>query len=579
MNAAASFLRLLWRTSRWKLTGAVGLAALLSLTEGVSVAMVFPLIALMGGGSAAAPGPRTALLFHALARSHLPRTWWLAALLSAVLACVGLLSVLNGVLTTLTWSIVWPVRQRLADDLYEAILHADWTYLMRRRSSDLTHVLTVELDRVSQVLQSVIAVLSNGMVALLLLGLACAVAPRLTVVLVGGVALLVPWQRRTGRAIYRSGMEISTRMREVFDSSMERLQNLKVVKAFGAQDAELRLFSERHARAMEELIGNQWRGAASARSFQMVMLALLCGVILLGLQGLHLAAGAMLIFLFAFMRATPRVAAVQAKMTELLTDLPAYAELLRFLDECREHSESGDANETVPAPEREIALRGVRFAYPPGGKDVLAGVDLELAAGRMTAVAGVSGAGKSTIADLVMGLLLPQEGAVLVDDVAITRDNARAWRRQIGYVSQDTLLFHDTVKRNLLWAKPEATQAELAEAIRAARAEFVYGLAQGLETVVGDRGMMLSHGQRQRLALARALLLKPALLILDEATSSLDGENEEAILRTVAGLQGSVTTLLISHRPSAMRFADAVYMLEAGTIQGAKKLLAALGSL
>ncbi len=575
MSAVASVFRLLWRTSRWKLTGAVGLAALLSLTEGVSVAMVFPLIALMGSSSgAAAPGPRTALLFHLLARSHLPRTWWLAALLSAVLALVGLLSLLNGVLTTLTWSIVWPVRQRLADNLYEAILHADWTYLTRRRSSDLTHVLTVELDRVSQVLQSLIAVLSNGMVTLLLLGLACAVAPRLTVILLGGVALLVPWQRRTGRAIYQSGLVISTRMREVFDSSIERLQNLKVVKAFGAQDAERRLFSDRNARAMEELIGNQWRGAASARSFQMMMLVLLCGVILLGLQTLHLAAGAMLIFLFAFMRATPRVAAVQAKMTELLTDLPAYAELLRFLEDCRQHSEAGDLDAEAPLLGREIALRGVRFAYLPGGALVLDGVNLELPVGRMTAVAGSSGAGKSTVADLVMGLLLPQEGGVLVDGAQITRENARAWRRQIGYVSQDTLLFHDTVKRNLLWARPQATETELAEAIEAARAEFVYRLAEGLETVVGDRGMMLSHGQRQRLALARALLLKPALLILDEATNSLDVENEEAILRTVAGLKGSVTTLLISHRPSAMQFADGVYVLEAGGVRGAAEVLA-----
>ncbi len=309
----------------------------------------------------------------------------------------------------------------------------------------------------------------------------------------------------------------------------------------------------------------------------MVMLALLCGVILLGLQVLHLAAGAMLIFLFAFMRATPRVAAVQGKMTELLTDLPAYAEIVRFLGECRAHSEVGDVGAKALAFEREIALRGVRFAYSADGNTVLDGVDLTLPAGRVTVVAGSSGAGKSTVADLVMGLLLPQEGAVLVDGVALTRANARAWRRQVGYVSQDTLLFHDTVKRNLLWAKPEATETELAEAIGAARAEFVYGLELGLETVVGDRGMMLSHGQRQRIALARALLLRPALLILDEATNSLDLENEEGILRTAAGLQGRVTTLLISHRPSAMRFADAVYVLEAGTIRGPTKILATPG--
>ena len=153
-----------------------------------------------------------------------------------------------------------------------------------------------------------------------------------------------------------------------------------------------------------------------------------------------------------------------------------------------------------------------------------------------------------------------------MDGVAITRANARAWRTRIGYVSQDTLLFHDSIRANLLWAKPAATEEELAAALKAASAEFIFTLDQGLETTVGDRGLMLSHGQRQRIALARALLLKPELLILDEATNSLDLPNEEMILKTVAATGGGLTVLLISHRPSAMGIAQRIYRLEDGQL-------------
>jgi ATP-binding cassette subfamily C protein len=354
-------------------------------------------------------------------------------------------------------------------------------------------------------------------------------------------------------------------MGKVFESSMERLQNLKVVKAYGAQDAELALFTRRYGDLIKELVANEWRSVTASRRFQMVSLVLLCGLILLGLNTLHLAPAAMLVFLFAFVRATPRLNAAQTKVNEILTDLPAFTRIEDFLRECGENSEAGDVEASSPALERELRLRDVSFAYAADAPMVLEGLSLEFEAGKITAVAGLSGAGKSTVADLVMGLLLADSGSVEADGVAITRGNARAWRRQIGYVSQDTLLFHDSIRANLLWAKPSATDAELAAAISGANAKFVYALSKGIETVVGDRGMMLSHGQRQRIALARALLLKPSLLILDEATNSLDLENEESILRVVKGL--GVSTILISHRPSAVAVADRVYVLEKGRVK------------
>ncbi len=564
-----AFTRLLWRSARAQLLLAVALSTLLSLTEGVSLAMVFPLIALLGNTpQAAPPGPRTALLFHLLTAAQVPRSAWLATVLLIVLISVGLLTQLNSVLSGLTIAIILPLRQTLAARIYRAILHADWTWLTRRRSSDLTHYLTGELNRVGTLAANLIAVLSNGMVALLMLAIALYLAPLLTVLLLASFALLIPWQRRSGRAILRSGADISARTREVFESSIERLQNLKVVKAYGAQDAELALFEGRYGSSVRELLRNQWQTVAAARRFQLVSLALLCGIILLGLNTLHLAPASMLIFLFAFVRATPRVNLVQTKLNEILTDLPAWTDIQTFLAECQDHSEAGEIDTaSAPTLTRELTLRNVTFAYTPGSPTILDDITLTLPAGRITTLAGLSGAGKSTVADLLLGLLFPQSGTVAADGTPITRANARAWRFRVGYVSQDTPLFHATVRANLLWAKPSATEADLLEALAAARADFVPTLAQGLDTVVGDRGLMLSHGQRQRIALARALLLKPALLILDEATNALDLENEEAILATVAAYSPSVTTLLISHRPSALRVADYVYLLEEGKVR------------
>ena len=567
LRAAGRFLRLMWKSARWQLVGALALAILLSLTEGVSLAMVFPLIALLGDPyHTAPPGPRTQLLFRLLAASHIPQPWWLATLLIIVLTSVALLAQLNSMLSALTLGILLRMRQSIAADIYRAILHADWSFLAGRRSSDFTHFLTTEIYRLGHLSSALLAILANGMVALLMLGVAAYLAPWLTLLVLLSFGLLLPWQRRASRRIYEAGSNISTRMREVFDSSMERLQNIKVVKAYGAQDEELNLFARRDGAVADEMMQNEWHANASNRLFQFASVALLCALILLGLGVLHLPGATILIFLFAFMRATPRLSAVQAKVNEILADLPAFSLIEAFIADCRTHSEQGDPTAPSPTLTRDLTFHAVTFAYPTGNRNILSSVSLILPAGRITAIAGPSGVGKSTIADLVMGLLLPQAGSIEADGIPISRDNARSWRRHVGYVSQDTLLFHDTIRENLLWARPGASDEDLARAIEQASAHFVYSLAYGIHTVVGDRGMMLSHGQRQRIALARAFLIRPALLILDEATNSLDLENEENILKIVRDRAPALTTLLISHRPSAVAFADRVYTLEEGKL-------------
>ena len=205
--------------------------------------------------------------------------------------------------------------------------------------------------------------------------------------------------------------------------------------------------------------------------------------------------------------------------------------------------------------------------YEGSERDALHAVDLVLPAGSTTALIGPSGAGKSTFVDLAIGLLRPDGGTVRVDGQALDERSRRPWRERVAYVPQDVALIHDTVAANLRLAAPDATATEMRDALgRAEALDFVERLPGGLEATIGERGTSLSGGERQRLALARAFLREPDLLVLDEATSAMDHETQGAIVSALRALGGRTTILLVAHRPSVIALADRVASLEAGRI-------------
>jgi ATP-binding cassette subfamily C protein len=249
--------------------------------------------------------------------------------------------------------------------------------------------------------------------------------------------------------------------------------------------------------------------------------------------------------------------------------LPAFAAATNLNKRCLNAQEkTPDAIKDPVQLERDLVFHNVSFHYN-NGPDAFALSDLNLIipAQSMTAVVGPSGAGKTTLADLLMGLLTPEHGDILVDGRPLGGERLHAWRQAIGYVPQETFLFHDTIRANLLWARPEASEEELWSVLRLASADrFVTQMPTGLNTVIGDRGIRLSGGERQRIALARALLRKPTLLVLDEATSALDTENERSIQRAIEQLQGKMTIVVIAHRLSTVRWVDRIIVLEEGRV-------------
>jgi ATP-binding cassette subfamily C protein len=353
---------------------------------------------------------------------------------------------------------------------------------------------------------------------------------------------------------------------EVYASATEHLQNLKAMKFYDAQSSDLAMFSSLQSSALQQSLESTRSQAAAAFWLEAGSLLLLGGIIFASLQILNVAPASILLLLAVFTRLIPRLAAGQSQLQAFLSELPAFENLMTIYRECVANAEVPGATGPGPSLAHEIRLERVGFRYEAQRPMVLEDLSLTIAAGKVTAIVGSSGAGKSTVADLVNGLLSPLTGRVLVDGAELTPQSARAWRRHVGYVAQDTVLFHDTVRANLGWAKPDASEQEMRESLSLAAAEFVFELPQGLDTTVGDRGMLLSHGQRQRIALARALLRKPGLLILDEATSSLDLDNEKRILDAIERLQGRTTVLLIAHRVSAIQRAEMIYVIDNGSV-------------
>jgi ATP-binding cassette subfamily C protein len=271
----------------------------------------------------------------------------------------------------------------------------------------------------------------------------------------------------------------------------------------------------------------------------------------------------MLVMGFLFYRLAGRLGEAQINYQSVVIGESAFWSLQESVEAAQRLEEARGGTLSPPPTARGIELCDVSFSY--GDRNVLHGVSLSIPAGRMVALSGPSGAGKTTIADLIVGLYQPLSGEVLIDGIPLQEIDTVAWRQMIGYVPQEMFLFHDTLLENITLGDPTITRADVDDALEAAGAtEFVVHLPHGLDTVMGERGARLSGGQRQRLAIARALARKPRLLVLDEVTTALDPRTEAAICATLRELRGRVTILSISHQPAMMAAADVVYRLDAG---------------
>ncbi|PLX84646.1 MAG: ABC transporter ATP-binding protein [Desulfuromonas sp.] len=534
------------------------------LTEGVGLVMLLPLLqgfgieAGQGGGGQIIDLVARAFGFFGL------ETTLVSILVAGTVLTIGRAALLrwqNINDTALQTTYVLRMQERL----YRAVSRANWLFFSRQRPSDLTFLLTYEVSRCGAVANFVIDLVAGLVLAAVYLGLALQLSPAMTgMVSLCGLAMILLLKHRN-RVAWETGEKLSEAGAGMQAVLSEHLGGMKTARSFGAEGRHVEVFS-RHAEQMRERHCQAVRNQASTSFWFKALSALVLAVIVyLAVEVFVVPAAEMILLVLLFSRIMPRFSGLQEGYQNLLNFLPAFEVVGNMQARLEEAAESlGELAGPVPL-QRSLRLSGVSFGY--GGDAVLADLELDIGAGEVVAIVGRSGAGKTTLVDLVMGLLTPSAGQILIDGQPLTKKTLRGWRSQVGYVAQEAFLFNDTIRGNLLWACPEASEEQIWEALGMASAKkFVRDLPEGLDTVVEDRGGRFSGGERQRLALARALLRKPSLLILDEATSALDGVNESQVLRAVEGLRGKVTVLLISHRLSAVRFADSIHVLDRGRV-------------
>lgn len=562
---ALRFARDLARRMPRPLAAASALSVAAAAGEGLGVLLLARLLLLLGAGEeAGGAGVLARAVDAAFAAVGAQAT--LGGVLLAFVGVAVLLTLLQRSATLVSQRMQQEAALAVRKRLYRAVAEARWLPLARLRGGELLAALTGEADRVGAAAAYLLGLLVRGLLALAYLALALRISPGITLLAAACGALLLAVLRGRRAAARRAGQEGTRAAEALSAAASEHLGALKVVKSYGAEARGVRRFEAAAGEAVEARLA-AWRAYADAQAvISAGSVILLAALAYAALAVLGVPTPTVLLLVFLFYRLVPRLTQFQMVYQMLVHEIPAWERLeerIRALEAERETQ--GGAAEPVPLRE-SLRLEGVRFAYEPG-REVVAGVTLEVPARRTTAIVGPSGAGKTTVVDLVMGLALPDAGAVTIDGRTLAPEWLHAWRAGVGYVAQDTVLFHDSVLANLRWARPEATEEEVWEALRlAAAGDFVRALPDGLHTLAGDRGVRLSGGERQRLALARALLRRPSLLILDEATSALDAENEQRVRAAVRGLHGSVTILLITHRLPSVRDADLIHVMEEGRL-------------
>ncbi len=566
-KAVRAYTKSLAEVARWRLGYTFALMVISSLTEGLGLALLLPTLQLAGVdiGSGSAAGRYAALVREGFGAVGLrPSLALMLAIFVAIICMRAMLTRAQGMAITVLYE---TFAQHLRQRLFEAVSGANWLFICKSRSSDFVHALTNEVDRASGAAYQGLNTVSGAAVAALYIAASFILFPAATLLMLGLCAVLALLLRAKTRAVYSAGGEMSDVTNSVYSAAIEHFQSIKTAKMYGAQRRTCDIFSGL-TREMtltglrltsEQLSADAWFEIGSA-----VMMG---AMLLVAIKWIAISPAEVLILLVLFARVMPRIRTLQTTYRGFVSLLPGFATVIRIEQQCRAEAEP-DADIGQPLEFRSaLRFENVSFSYPSGLAPVLRGIDLMIPVGRTVAIVGSSGAGKSTIADLLMGLMPPGSGRITVDGTPLNPARARSWREEIGYVAQDTFLFHDTVRANLLWARPDATESELRAALeRAAADEFVARLPQDLDTIVGDRGATLSQGERQRLALARALLRQPRLLVLDESTNSLDSENETRILSAIEQIHGGITTVLIAHRLSTIRWADLIYVIENGRV-------------
>lgn len=565
-----------WTRRRVVISG--GLAVILALLEMLAFGLLYVLVSLLGTRAKPPPSVIAAALSELGAHDR-----------SAQLHVLGLLVVAMMLLKSAAAILVsrWQTRvqnlseARLATQLFREYLNKDFLFHVNRNSSTLIRNLTGSIGLVAtSVVGSVVSLSTDGLVLLGTLTIVALAAPGLALgVAAFSAVILAGYTWMLGPAVHRAATQDQQLTASTIRAMQEGFNGIKSVHVYNVTEAVHRKYEAE----WDQLAKSRATLAFVQRLPQyylevcLVIGATTATVILVSTVGQDRAFALLGLLVVAALRVLPSVTRILGSLNAIRNGGPAVRLLLEERGSLPAQPALSSRVDGLRTPLRPgLALSDVSFRYPNRPEDVLRGITLDAPSGSFIGVVGSSGAGKTTLVDIVLGLLQPSSGTVAVDGVLLDESNHAAWRARVGYVPQETYLLDGTLRENVLFHRvldgadqdgriwEALTSAQLADAVRQ--------LPDGLDTSVGERGVRLSGGQRQRVGIARALLGHPSVLVLDEATSALDGATEAAVAETIRTLRGNLTLLVIAHRLSTLRDCDKLILLEDGRVSATGSL-------
>jgi subfamily B ATP-binding cassette protein MsbA len=485
------------------------------------------------------------------------------------------LYVLKGVSAYFSTTLVADAGQRAVTDLrnslYEHILNQSFAFLGRRTTGSLMSHVTTDVEKIQAAVSELAGdLLKEGLTILGLLAVLFVMDWRLAIGSLLGMPFVILLLLRLGRRLRVSNETHLRRWKDIAEILQETISGFRVVKAFGMEGFEIGRFRRAGAR----LLAVNMRITRTTAILPPLMegvggLALIVALFYgsLSIRGGHLTTGAFVAFLTALFAMYTPVKRLSRVNATLQAALAAGDRVFEVLDRHDEVPELKDAV-VLPRMRTGIEYRGVGFGYADAHGGVLRQVSFSARRGEVVAIVGTSGSGKTTLVNLLPRFYDVTEGAILIDGVDVRHATLASLRAQIGLVTQETVLFNDTVRANIAYGMEDVDAARVETAARAAFAhDFILNLPRRYDTVIGERGSRLSGGQKQRIAIARAILKDPPILILDEATSALDAESERLVQGALANLMRGRTTLVIAHRLTTVRDAARIVVLEGGEVR------------
>lgn len=540
-----------------------GLGFLGGMLEGVGINAVIPLFSLIVGQATGVKDAITVAIEQGFAFVHLPfRVGYVLAFIATLFVLKTALQVVGSYIQL---RIVADYEERTRNRLFEKMLGAQWPFLVREKLGHLQTTLMTNVSIASSLLSHIGLVLMIASALLVYVTVAFAISPSITLITLGLAAFLFFSFRSFLPRVRQLAQHTQAMNKTIAHHVDETVMGMKAVKSFGVGLAVATRARDYFRQFKINQLTASFLTIIAGAVLQPVSLVLICVVFAISYRLPSFNFAALLAVVYLIKQIFSYVESLQKKFFSMQSSFPALEDLLRYED-------AATAAEDVACGTRpllfahELRFTDVSFSYR-SDIPVLRRVSFVVPKGAMIGLIGPSGAGKTTISDLLLRLLAPQSGTITVDGVPVSDIAITDWRRRVGYVSQDIFLLNDTIAANIRFYDASISDNDVRAAAAAANLdEFIAQLPEGLHTIVGERGVLLSGGQRQRLSIARALVRNPELLILDEATSALDNESETRIQDVIARLKGRVTVLAIAHRLSTIMAADSVIVLDRGTI-------------